>query len=86
MLSNKLNVIDGIDPEVDALRKLGNRIKILRMKAGHHNYEKFANQHGIGRILLRRVELGGNVKLNNLLKIIDALGVTPAEFFRDGFD
>ncbi len=79
-------MIEGIDPEADALKKLGNRIKTLRMKAGHQHYEKFAGQHGIGRILLRRVELGGNVKFNSLLNIINALGVTPAEFFSEGFD
>jgi len=86
MISNQLNVIEGIDPEVDALKKLGNRIKTLRMKAGHHHYEKFAFENDIGRILLRRVELGGNVKYNSLLKIIAALRVTPAEFFSEGFD
>lgn len=86
MISNKLNAIEGINPEADALKKLGNRIKTLRIKAGHHHYEKFAFQNNIGRILLRRVELGGNVKYNNLLKIIRALGVTPAEFFSEGLD
>lgn len=86
MISNQLNIIEGSDPEADALKKLGNRIKTLRMKAGYHHYEKFAGNHGIGRILLRRVELGGNVKYNSLLKIITALGVTPAEFFSEGFD
>jgi transcriptional regulator with XRE-family HTH domain len=86
MISNKLNIIDVTDPAADALKKLGNRIKTLRMAAGHHHYEKFAFQNNIGRILLRRVELGGNVKYNSLLKIIRALGVTPAEFFSKGFD
>jgi transcriptional regulator with XRE-family HTH domain len=86
MLSNQLIRIDGNDPEADALKKLGNRIRTLRLKAGHHHYEKFAFQNGIGRILLRRVELGGNVKYNSLLKIIKALDVTPAEFFSEGFD
>jgi len=86
MISNQLNIIEGIDAEIDALRKLGNRIKTLRMKAGHHHYEKFAFQNDIGRILLRRCELGGNVRYSSLLKIICALGVTPAEFFSEGFD
>lgn len=85
MISNKLNAIEDTDPEADALKKLGNRIKTLRIKAGHHHYEKFAFQNNIGRILLRRAELGGN-KYNNLLKIIQALGVTPAEFFSEGLD
>lgn len=44
MISNKLNKIEGIDPEADARIKLGNRIKTLRIKAGHHYYEKFATK------------------------------------------
>jgi hypothetical protein len=86
MISNQLNNINGIDPEADALKKLGNRIKSLRIKTGHYKFEKFAYQHGIGRILFRRAELGGNITYKNLLKIIGALGVSPAEFFREGFD
>ena len=86
MISNQLNIIDGIDPGVDALKKLGNRIKTLRMQAGHHYFEKFADQNGIGRVLLRRAELGGNITYNDLLKIISALGITTAEFFSEGFD
>ncbi|MEO8947185.1 MAG: XRE family transcriptional regulator [Mucilaginibacter sp.] len=86
MISNQLNKIEGLDPEADALIKLGNRIKTLRIKAGHHHYEKFAYQNNIGRILLRRVELGGNVNYKNLLKIIKALGIRPSDFFSEGLD
>lgn len=86
MISNQLNIINGNDPEIAALQKLGNRIKTLRMNAGHYHYEKFAYQISVGRILLRRVELGGNVNYKNLLKIIKGLGVTPAEFFSEGLD
>lgn len=86
MISNQLNKIEGVDPEADAFGKLGNRIKTLRIKNGHLHYEKFAYQNNIGRILLRRAELGGNINYKNLLKIIRALGVTPAEFFSEGLD
>jgi hypothetical protein len=86
MISNQLNIIEGVDPEADALKKLGNRIKSLRIDSGHLNYEKFAYKIGVGRILLRRVELGGNINYKNLLKIINGLGVTPAEFFSQGLD
>jgi predicted transcriptional regulator len=86
MISNQFNVIEGIDPEVDALRKLGNRVKTLRMRGGHYHYEKYAYQHNIGRILLKRVETGAKVNYKNLLKIIQALDVTPAEFFSEGLD
>jgi hypothetical protein len=42
MISNQLNVIEGIDPEVDALRKLGNRVKTRLIRGGHYHYEKLA--------------------------------------------
>ena len=32
------------------LLKLGNRVKTLRLKAGHHHYERFAYEHDISRI------------------------------------
>lgn len=37
-------------------------------------------------MLLRRAETGANINLNNLLKIIQALGVTLTEFFEEGFN
>jgi transcriptional regulator with XRE-family HTH domain len=86
MISNKLNIIEGIDSDADTLKKLGNRIKTLRIKAGYHHYEQFAGKHQIGRILLRRAELGGNIRFSSLLKVIHALGTTPAEFFNEGFE
>lgn len=86
MLSNQLNKINGLDPDADTLLKIGNRIKTLRIRAGHLNYEKFAYHNHIGRMLLRRAETGANLNVNNLLKIIKALGVTLPEFFEEGFD
>ena len=86
MISNQLNIIEGLDQKTDNLKKLGNRIKTLRILGGHNNYEKFAYEIGVGRILLRRAELGGNIKYTNLLKIINGLGVTPAYFFSEGFE
>ena len=86
MISNRLNIIEGNSPEADALKKLGNRIKTLRINAGHLNYEKFAYKIGVGRILLRRAKLGGNVRYSSLLKIINGLGGSPSEFFSEGID
>jgi len=86
MRSNELNKLDGLNNEPDELKKLGNRIKTLRIGAGHLNYEKFAYKNDIGRMLLRRAELGGNIKYTSLLKIIRALGFSAKEFFSEGFD
>jgi transcriptional regulator with XRE-family HTH domain len=86
MISNQLNHIEGIDPDMDALKKLGNRIKTLRTESGHLSYEKFAHQNQIGRMLLRRAETGANINYKTLVRIFRALKVTPAAFFSQGFD
>jgi len=86
MRSNELNKLDGLSEEADQLKKLGNRIKTLRVEAGHLNYEKFTYKNDIGRMQLRRAELGGNIQYTSLLKIIRALGVSVSVFFSEGFD
>ena len=86
MISNQLNTIEGTDLEQDTLRKLGNRVKTLRMQAGHHHYERFAHENNISRLTLRRCENGGNIKFSSLLKIIYALNISAANFFSEGFE
>jgi len=86
MKSNELNTVGHPDSAKDLLLKLGNRVKTLRIAAGHHHYERFACEHDISRITWRRCELGGNMKFSSLLKILKALNINPAEFFSDGFD
>ena len=68
------------------LTKLGNRIKQLRIKAGYTNYEYFAYDHEISRTQYGRYERGEDLRYTSLLKVIHALGVTPVEFFSEGFD
>ena len=72
--------------ENEDLIKLGNRIKQLRIKAGYTNYEYFAYDHEISRTQYGRYERGEDLRYKSLLKVIRALGVTPAEFFSEGFD
>jgi hypothetical protein len=50
MKSNELNRVGHPDPKKDRLLRLGNRVKTLRLKAGHHQYERFAFEHDISRI------------------------------------
>ena len=86
MISNELNLLDGKDGIANHLKRLGNRIKTLRIKAGYMNYEKFAFKHDISRAQFRRYELGQDLRVSTLLTEIKALDMTIAEFFSDGFE
>lgn len=68
------------------LIKLASRIKQLREKAGYSSYEVFAYEKGFSRSLYWSYEKGANITYLNLLKLIDAFGVTQEEFFSEGFE
>lgn len=73
------------DP-IAELKRLGARIKVLRIKKGYTNYENFAFEHDIPRAQFGRYERGEDLRYSSLLKVIRALGVTQSEFFKEGFD
>jgi transcriptional regulator with XRE-family HTH domain len=66
-------------------KKLGDRIKYLRVKKGYSSYEVFAFENGIGRAQFGRYERGEDLRYSSLLKVMRALGVTEKEFFSEGF-
>jgi transcriptional regulator with XRE-family HTH domain len=70
----------------DQLKKLGNRIKELRIKAGYTSYEYIAYDNNISRAQFGRYENGQDIRFSSLVKVLNALGVTPKEFFSEGFD
>jgi transcriptional regulator with XRE-family HTH domain len=68
------------------LKKLGERIRSLRIKKGYNNYENFAFENNIARAQYGKYEKGENITYASLLKVIKALGLTVKEFFSEGFD
>jgi transcriptional regulator with XRE-family HTH domain len=68
------------------LKKLGNRLKQLRIKKGFTNYEYFAFEHNIGRAQYGKYETGSNIQFDTLIKIIKMHDMTLKEFFSEGFD
>ncbi len=70
----------------DQLKKLGARIKQLRIKAGYTSYEYFAYEHNISRAQFGRYENGQDIRFSTLIKIITAFGLSVDEFFSEGFD
>lgn len=73
------------DDEAIYLKRIGERLKHFRKKAGYSNYEYFAYDHNISRPQYGKYEAGANIQLNTLIKILKAMNVTLEEFFK-GFD
>jgi len=78
---------DIIKKEVpEELKKLGERIRNLRIKKGYTSHEIFAYEHNIPRAQYGRYERGEDLKYSSLLKIVQAHNMTLQEFFSEGFD
>lgn len=67
------------------LKKLGARIKEIRIKKGYTSYEYFAYEHNISRAQFGRYERGEDLRFSTLAKIITAFEMTFEEFFSEGF-
>lgn len=65
--------------------KLGKRIKELREKKGYTNFEHFAYDNGFARTQYNRYEHGEDMRFSTLMRLIEAFGMTPKEFFEEGF-
>ena len=63
-------------------KKIGSRIKQLRLKAGYTSAEKFAYEHEISRAQYARYERGVDMQISSLLKITTAHNITLLEFFK----
>ena len=68
--------------EAEYFKKVGERLKYYRKKAGYTHYEQFASKHGFTRPQYGKYEAGANIPFNILLKISHALGVSLEEFFK----
>ena len=67
------------------LKNLGKRLKALR-KEQESNYEQFAFKHDINRSQYGKYEKGQDMNVSTLMRILEALEVSPKEFFAEGFD
>jgi len=72
--------------EIKLLGKLATRIKSLRIEKGFTNYEHFANESGISRTQYGKYEVGENLKILTLAKILKTMDISLKEFFSEGFD
>lgn len=71
-------------PEYKAyLKKVGNKLRDLRRKAGYTSYDHFAWEHKLPRTGYAYMEQGKNFKFTTLLRILEIHGITPGDFFGD---
>lgn len=70
------------------LSDLSKRIVTLRKKNGFKSAELFAYDIEISRVGMSKYETGSfeDIRMRTLLKIIDGLGITPKQFFSEGFE
>ena len=79
------NVVIGKTTNSD-IQKLALRIKTLRKQKGYSNADFFAYESGISRSQYSRYERGEDIRFSSLIKLIKAFGLTPKEFFSEGFE
>lgn len=63
------------------LKKVGERLKFFRKKAGYSNSEYFAYENNLSRPQYGKYEAGANIQLNTLIRILKLMNVTLEEFF-----
>ena len=70
----------------EKLKKLGARIKSLRIQKGYSNYEYFAYEKDIPRAQYGRYENGEDLRFSSLVKVVKAFDMSLQEFFSEGFN
>jgi transcriptional regulator with XRE-family HTH domain len=75
-----------LDEQERIIKKIGQRLKSLRIEKGHSSYEKFAFSNDIDRAQYGRYERGEDMRISSLIKVLLALDISIEEFFREGFD
>lgn len=64
------------------LKKVGDRLKELRIKKGFTSYEEFSWSYDLDRKQYWRMENGANMTLKSLLKLLNIHQITFEEFFK----
>lgn len=70
----------------ESLKKLGDRLRVIRKEKGYKNHEKFAYDSDISRSQYGRYEKGTDMRISSLLKILHVHKMSLSEFFEKGFE
>lgn len=72
-----------LEDDQKLFKKIGIRIKDLRLKAGYTNAEKFAFEHNITRSQYANWEKGQDMLTSSILRIARIHNITLEEFFSE---
>jgi hypothetical protein len=62
-------------------KKIGQKIRLLRIKSGYSSYENFAWDNNLPVRTYFRMESGTNFTIFNLIKILEIHSITLKDFF-----
>lgn len=65
------------------LKKVGEKLKLLRLQAGYKSAETFAFDNEINRVQYWRMEKGANFTMFSLMKVLDIHKLSLSDFFED---
>lgn len=75
-----------LDEQQQVIKKIGERLKALRIAKGHTSYEIFAFENEIDRSQYGKYERGTDMRISSLVKVLHALDISIDEFFGEGFN
>ncbi len=72
-----------INPTISKrLKEIGEKVTKLR-QAQEPNYKNFSQIHNLNNMTLWRIQKGEDYRMSSFLHILDAIGITPEDFFKE---
>ena len=68
--------------QLEVYKKIGAKIKALRVEKGYTSYEDFAYENDISRSQFGKYERGTDMRISSLVKILYALDIDIEDFFK----
>ena len=68
----------------DVMKKIGQRMRALRIAKGHSSHETFAYENDLNRAQYSRYERGEDLRMTTFIKVLQALEISPEDFFSNG--
>jgi transcriptional regulator with XRE-family HTH domain len=81
-IKSSKKTLQPLDEYQSHYKKIGSRLKQLRLKAGYSAADKFAYEHDVHPAQYTRYERGVDMRISSLIKILAIHKLTLQEFFK----